>query len=100
MILGASEISISLNLEDDLISKGLLKKEDYIESGLYRIADGSIISCRRIIIKELKVGNFTIKNVVASIGFKESPLLLGKSFLDNFKKWSIDNDLQLLILEK
>ena len=97
---GASEISISKNLEKELITKGLLKKEDYIEPGLFKIADGSIITCRRINIKQLKVGNFILKNITASIGDSDSPLLLGKSFLDKFNKWSIDNNSQTLILEK
>lgn len=97
---GASEISISQNLESELIANGYLKKEDYIESGLFKIADGSIITCRRINIKQLKVGSFVLKNVNASIGGPSSPLLLGKSFLDKFKKWSIDNNSQTLSLEK
>lgn len=97
---GASEISISENFEKELLDKGYLTKEDYIESGLYKIADGSIISCRRVKIKELKVGSFIIKNVNASISLGSAPLLLGKNFLDNFSRWSIDNNSKTLSLEK
>ncbi|KIA89904.1 retropepsin-like aspartic protease family protein [Kaistella jeonii] len=97
---GASEISLSTNFERDLISQGLIKKEDYLESGLYKIADGSIVTQRRINLKEVKVGAFTVKNVTASVGNGNIPLLLGKSFLDKFSKWSIDNSSEKLILEK
>lgn len=97
---GASEISISTNLEKELIHNGLLKKEDYIEPGLYKIADGSIVSCRRIRIRQLKVGNIAVKNITASIGSSSTPLLLGKSFLDKFNQWSINNDSQTLSLSK
>jgi len=97
---GASEISLSQNSEEELISKGIIKKEDYLESALFRIANGSIVSCRRVNLKQIKVGSFTVKNVIASIGVSEAPLLLGKSFLDKFTKWSIDNNTQTLTLEK
>jgi clan AA aspartic protease (TIGR02281 family) len=97
---GASEISLSKSTERELIANGIIEKEDYIESALYRIADGSIIKCRRLVIPEMTIGNYKIKNVRASIGVSDSPLLLGRSFLDNFKKWSIDNQNKKLILEK
>lgn len=96
---GASEISISQSLENELISKNLLQKADYLEPALYRIADGSIVMCRRVKLKQVKVGNLTIKNVIASIGVSETPLLLGKNFLDNFQRWSIDNKSKILTLE-
>lgn len=97
---GASEISLSQKSEKELIQKGIIKKEDYLESGLFRIADGSIVTCRRVNLKQIKVGSFVVKNVIASIGVSEAPLLLGKSFLDKFNKWSIDNNTQTLTLEK
>ncbi len=97
---GASEISLSKNTERELIDNGVVKETDYIEPALFKLADGSIIECRRLIIPEMTVGNYTIKNIRASVGVSESPLLLGRSFLDNFSKWSIDNKKQILILEK
>jgi len=97
---GASEISISQNIEKELIAKGIIKKEDYLSPGLFKIANGSIVTCRRVNLKELKVGDFIVKNVITSIGVSDAPLLLGKNFLDKFEKWSIDNNTQTLILEK
>lgn len=97
---GASEISLSKNTERELIDNGIIKKENYIEPALFKLADVSIIKCRRLIIPELSIGNYKIKNVRASIGVADSPLLLGRSFLDNFRKWSIDNKAKELILEK
>lgn len=97
---GASEISISSNFERELIARGLIKKEDYLEQGLYKIANGTIVTQRRINLREVKVGDFTVKNVTASVGNGDIPLLLGKSFLDKFSKWSIDNNTEKLILEK
>lgn len=95
---GASEITISNTLENELIKNGIIKKEDYLPDALYKIADGSIINQRRVVIKTLSVGNFKIKNISASIGNENTPLLLGRNFLGIFKTWSIDNQKKSLEL--
>jgi aspartyl protease family protein len=95
---GASEISISKEVEQLFIFNGTIKKENYLEPALYRIANGNIISCRRVNLGEVKIGNITIRNVVASIGISNTPLLLGRNFFDNFNSWTIDNQTNRLIL--
>lgn len=95
---GASEITISNTLENELIKNGIIKKEDYLPDALYKIADGSIINQRRVVIKNLSVGEFNLKNISASIGNENTPLLLGRNFLGIFKTWSIDNQKKLLEL--
>lgn len=97
---GASNVAISSTIEKKLISSGTITKTDYIQPALYKLADGSIVKCRRLFLKNIIIGNFTVKNVLACVGESNSPLLLGKSFLDSFSKWSIDNSTQELILEK
>jgi hypothetical protein len=39
---GASSVSISKKLEKNLLDQGIISESDYIEPGLFRIADGSI----------------------------------------------------------
>lgn len=95
---GASETTINSKLEKKLISNGAIKKENYLADGLYRIADGSIISQRRLILKEVVIGDLVIKNLIVSVGNSNSPLLLGRNFLDKFNNWSIDNESKLLTL--
>src|ERR1017187_7086191 len=96
---GASEVNISEELERELIFDGAISKTDYLPKGRYQTANG-IQECRRVMLKHVSVGPFTISNVIASIGKDETPILLGKSFLDKFKKWSIDNEKSELFLEK
>ena len=96
---GASEVLISRELESKLISNEVVKKNDYLEDGLYRIADGSIIKQRRLIIPKLQIGNFIVANVRASVT-NSNTLLLGKSVLDKFKSWNINNLNQTLELIK
>ena len=97
---GASEVSLSNNLFIRLVNAKKILESDMLPDGLYKIADGTIISQKRVNLRELKVGAFIVRNITASIGNENSPLLLGKSFLDKFKNWSIDNQEQVLILSK
>lgn len=88
---GASDITISSSLEKELLKNGLVNKKVNLADALYRVASGEVISHRRILISQINVGDFTVKNVIASVGNENTPLLLGKSFFDNFKSWSINN---------
>ena len=97
---GAGAVSISKSLEQKLIAQSLLRREDYISPGLFKIADGSIITCRRLIIPKITVGGFSVYNIVAAVSSGNSPLLLGKNFLDKFSSWSVDNSSNTLILNK
>jgi len=97
---GASDVLISKEYEKQLIEKNVLLKENYIFDGLYRIADGSIIKCRRLIIPKMKIGKYTLLNVKASVVNSGNTMLLGKSVLDKFKNWKIDNETKTLELHK
>jgi len=98
---GASDVSISENFERELINAGTITQKNYIASALYKLANGSIVECKRLLLPEMKVGDYTVKNVVVSVTKgSDDVLLLGKSFLDKFSKWTIDNNTQTLKLEK
>jgi aspartyl protease family protein len=97
---GASDVLISQDLESALLKNGTINKTNYLAPALYRIADGSIVQCKRLVIPKIIIGNYTITNVKASIGVGSVPLLLGKSVLDKFKNWSINNQTQTLNLTK
>jgi clan AA aspartic protease (TIGR02281 family) len=97
---GASDVTISKDLENKLTEKGIITKSDYLDPCLYKLADGRIVTSNRLMIPFLKVGSFVVKNVICSISPTGDVLLLGKSFLDRFSKWSIDNDKHELILVK
>lgn len=97
---GASDTAISSDFERELILEGIIKKENYISDETYTIADGSEIKCRRVKLNNVRIGNFSINNVIVSITNSKSDLLLGKSFLNKFKKWSINNQNSKLYLER
>jgi clan AA aspartic protease (TIGR02281 family) len=96
---GASSVSISKKLEKNLLDQGIISESDYIEPGLFRIADGSISQKNRLILPHIDIGNVRVNNVLASVNSTDDIILLGSSFLDAFKSWKINNSLNQLILE-
>ena len=97
---GASDTSISVEIERELLLEGLINKSSYLEDGYYTLANGDIEKCRRILISYVVLGNFKVKNVVLSVSNTGKDLLLGKSILNKFEQWSIDNKNSLLYLKK
>lgn len=96
---GASDVSISKSLEQQLLAEGVISKKDYLSPGLYSIADGSVVKCNRFVAKFIDLGNVRIKNVRCSVNDSDDTILLGKACLDRFKSWQIDNELNQLILK-
>jgi|GEM_PF-6978719 len=97
---GASVVSISKELEQELLKDKIISKNDYIAPAKYRIANGDILKAKRFILPSLTVGKLKMKNVMCSVVDDSSAILLGKSFLDQFARWSIDNQKLTLTLVK
>ena len=96
---GASDVSVSSSFESTLLEKGIIDSEDYLPSGLYMIADGSIMQAKRFVVPYIKIGDLLVKDVPCSTNTSENTILLGKSFLDRFKRWEINNETNKLILK-
>jgi hypothetical protein len=98
---GAGDVFISSDYERELLLEGLIKKADYKSSKMYILADGKQVDCRRVVLNGIQVGGYTVNNITAAItDQKNALLLLGKSFLDKFTNWSIDNSKEQLVLVK
>ncbi len=77
---GASDVSISLTEATFMLKNGYLKPEDIVDIEKYRIANGQLEEGFVINIRELKIGNYLLKNVRGSIvKSNTAPLLLGMS---------------------
>ena len=96
---GADELIINSQLENDLIEKNMINFNDYIGEQEFVLADGSIVNARRILIDNVKIGNYRIDNVIAYVN-DEGGMLCGMGFLSKFKKWKLDNNSNKLILFK
>jgi aspartyl protease family protein len=97
---GAGETSISSDVERKLLAICILKSSSYLNNGYYRLADGSIVECKRVMLPKVTIGNKTVYNVIAAISpNRNAPNLLGQSFLSKIRNWSIDNAKSTLNLQ-
>jgi len=97
---GASDISISLGFFKNGIKEGFLKVSDMLpEIVNYQVANGDIHSGRHINIKQFKIGNLTLSNIIATIVDNEdAPLLLGQSALEKFGSYTINSNTSTLTI--
>lgn len=97
---GASSITISQTEAMFLAKQGLLTKKDIMGTERYQTADGNISEGTVIRLREVQIGDRTIRNVKASVtGSQNAPLLLGQTALSKFGKVSIDYENGYLIFE-
>jgi clan AA aspartic protease (TIGR02281 family) len=96
---GASDVSVPVDVVLTLFRSGTLKEADFTGSRTYALADGSKLPSATFVMKSLTIGDRTVRNVECSISPVQAELLLGQSFLRQFKSWSIDNSTHELVLE-
>ena len=97
---GAADVSVPADVFSTLTRTGAIKSTDIIGKQTYVLADGSRFQSVTFTIRSLKVGDLsTIFMVRGSVAPAQGSLLLGQSFLERFKSWSIDNMKHELLLE-
>jgi clan AA aspartic protease (TIGR02281 family) len=96
---GAADVSVPADVFLTLKRAGTIKDSDIIGEQTYVLADGSKSQSVTFTIRSLKVGDKVIENVRASVASVQGTLLLGQSFLERFKSWSLDNNKHELLLE-
>jgi hypothetical protein len=97
---GASDLLISEEYAGRLKKQGVINELNFIGEGVYSLADNRQVSCKRYKIDSLQIGHFTINNVVIAYSRDTKDFLLGKSLLNKFTEWTIDNKNNKLILRK
>jgi clan AA aspartic protease (TIGR02281 family) len=97
---GAADVSVPVDVFSTLIRTGTIKDSDIIGEETYVLADGSKSKLITFTIRSLKVGDKVVENVKGSVASSHGILLLGQSFLERFKSWSVDNVKHELLLER
>jgi clan AA aspartic protease (TIGR02281 family) len=88
---GASSVSISLSEALFMIKNGYLKTEDILEKEKYMTADGTIADGTKILIQEIQIGDYKLKNITGNITHSlVAPLLLGNSLLSKLGDISLN----------
>jgi predicted aspartyl protease len=95
---GAADVAIPADVVLTLIRTGTVSDKDFIGTKTYVLADGSKLPSPSFIIHELRVGDFIVKNVTASVSPMQGDPLLGQSFLSKLPTWMIDNKQHALII--
>jgi len=97
---GAADVSVPADVVGTLIRAGTIGRADFTGKQKYMLADGSVSPTITFIIWSLKVGDVLVENVKRSVSPAAGSLLLGQSFLQRFKSWSMDNTKHVLVLEQ
>ena len=96
---GASDVSIPADVVMTLVRIGTITDSDFLNDQTYILADGSKVKSKTFRIRQLKVGDSIVENVLGSIADINGSLLLGQSFLSRFKSVKFDYSQGLLVLE-
>ena len=96
---GAADVSVPVDVFSTLRRTRTIKDSDIIGEQTYVLADGSRSRSVMFTIRSLKVGDKVVENVKGSVASSQGTLLLGQSFLERFKSWSINNTSHELLLE-
>jgi clan AA aspartic protease (TIGR02281 family) len=98
---GASDISISQTEVDFMLKNNYLNENDIIGSNSYMDANGDVEIGTTIILRNVEIGGFNLKNVRASVVHKKNaPLLFGQSALSKYGKITIDNTKKTITITK
>ena len=96
---GASDVTLSSVEADFMLKNDYLSEKDFRGSRRYLTASGSVCDGALVCLKEVRVGDITLKNVEASVvKNQKAPLLLGQSVLERFGTITIDNKASNLII--
>ena len=95
---GAAEVMVPADVALTLLRTGTITQDDFLPGQTYRLADGSSTKSKRFNIKELRIGDYAVRNVSAGINDIEGMLLLGQSFLSKVPSWSQDNRRGVLVI--
>jgi clan AA aspartic protease (TIGR02281 family) len=96
---GAADVSVPADVVSTLKRAGAIEDTDFIGQQTYVLADGSKSQSATFTIRSLRVGDMVLENVRGSVASSRGSLLLGQSFLEHFKSWSIGNMKHELLLE-
>jgi clan AA aspartic protease (TIGR02281 family) len=94
---GACDISLSNVEASFMVKNDYIKPQDIQGKQNYSTASGDIVEGTKVNIRNVSLGNLSLKDVEASvINNQEAPLLLGQSVLGRLGKIEIDNEKRVL----
>jgi hypothetical protein len=95
---GADIVALPAEVVFTLLRTGTLRSTDFIGNTSLVMADGRELPSFKFRIRELRVGQHLIPDVVGTANSALTDPLLGGSFLSRFASWTIDNQRNVLVL--
>jgi hypothetical protein len=97
---GASDLLVDAETEKTLKAENILSESNYLGTVEYEMANGIIDTCRRYRVNKVQIGSFTVNNILLSVTDKGKRLIVGKSLMNKFSQWILNNAQNRLILFK
>ncbi len=97
---GASDFLITKDMEKTLKAENIMTDANYLGIGEYEMANGAVEKCRKYKINNLKVGDFSVDNVIVAVSEKAKKIIAGKALFNKFSSWTLNNEQNKLILRK
>ena len=90
---GASKVSLSNSFCELLLDNGCISMSDFVGLGQMLMADGRVIDHAELMLRTLKIGDITLKNVPAVvINSQNAPMLFGQSAIQLLGDVTIKGD--------
>jgi hypothetical protein len=64
------------------------------------MANGTIDTCRKYVVNNIRIGKFFVNNVTVAVTDKGKRIIAGKSLLNKFSTWILNNQNSTLVLSK
>lgn len=97
---GATDMLINKEMESTLRKEGIINDSAYLGTGEYEMANGIVDTCRKYRIDNIRIGKFSINNVVVAVSDKNKRIIAGRSLFNKFSNWLINNKNSTLIIGK
>lgn len=97
---GASDLLINTDMESALKQEQVITPASYRGTGEYEMANGMIDTCRKYVVNGVRIGRYTLNNVMVAVTDKGKRIIAGKGLLNKFSSWSLNNQESMLILNK
>jgi hypothetical protein len=97
---GATDLVINKDMEETLKKEQVITDQHYLGIGEYEMANGMIDTCRKYKINNVQIGQYTIDNIIVAVTEKGKRIIAGKTLMNKFRKWVVNNQDNTLILSK
>ena len=97
---GAEDCMISSTFVQELEKAGVIDTSVHVPPRDYLIADGTKLTCKRHVINGMEIGPLKVDRVIVASIDQNIQYLLGKSFLNKFKEWRINEEGKTITLQR